>query len=140
MGIIVSAGKFSPENLTGLPKPIIYCVAYPGITDQAVSLNIRIARMLETYSAKHRTMQVERCFHKALSELPDGIVICGIDVLFNPEYKIDVMKILVKECKLKPYSLVWPGRLTGNKLIYAEEGYMDYKEYDVGEYNITCVS
>ena len=60
-------------------------------------------------------------------------------VMFNPEYKVDVLKILIAARKRKRYSVIWPGRLEDGKLIYAEEGYPDYKVFNIADYDITCV-
>ena len=62
-----------------------------------------------------------------------------IDVMFNPAYKIDVLKVLVSAYKQKPYSLVWPGIYSDGKLMYSEEGYPDYRVYEIQDYDIMCV-
>ena len=41
--------------------------------------------------------------------------------------------------KRKRYSVIWPGRCEEVKLIYGEEGFPDYKTYDIENYDITCV-
>lgn len=107
--------------------------------DQAVPLNYTLAELLIQYKPARRTFQVERCFQTALAKLPDRAVIKDFDVLFNPEYKIDVLKILIRNCKVKPFSVIWPGTLQDGKLIYAGIDYKDYKEYDVDAYDVTCV-
>ena len=73
------------------------------------------------------------------AKFPEGVVLKDFDVLFNPDYKIDVLKIMVNTCKAKPFSIIWPGSIEGNRLIYAEEGFRDYKTYDVNDYDITCI-
>ena len=56
----------------------------------------------------------------------DGVVIKDFDVMFNPEYKVDVLKIMVDACKRKPFSIIWPGKCEDGKLFYMEE--MNEKE------------
>lgn len=129
----------SSKNQIGLPKPIIYCNPAADLIEQAVSLNHTLAEALILYKPARRTFQVERCFQTALARLPDDAVIKDFDVLFNPEYKIDVLKILIRNCKTKPFSVIWPGTLQDGKLLYAEVDYKDYKEYDVDAYDVTCV-
>ena len=84
-------------------------------------------------------MKIEKCFAAILAKFPEGVVLKDFDVLFNPDYKIDVLKIMVNTCKAKPFSIIWPGSIEGNRLIYAEEGFRDYKTYDVNDYDITCI-
>lgn len=139
MGVTIINRILLSENQAGLSKPIIYCSPAEDLIKQAVSLNHTLAEMLIQYKPTRRTFQVERCFQTALAKLPDEAVIKDFDVLFNPEYKIDVLKILIRNCKVKPFSVIWPGTLQDGKLIYAEIGYKDYKEYDVDAYDVTCV-
>ena len=42
-------------------------------------------------------------------------------------------------CKRRNYSIVWPGILKGNNLVYADYGYQDYKSYNITDYNVICV-
>ena len=70
---------------------------------------------------------------------PDGVTVRDIDVMFNPEYKIDVLKILISVRKRKKYYVIWPGRYEDGKLIYGEEGFPDYKVYNIADYDITFV-
>ena len=139
MGDIIRSCRFSPNKTEGLLKPIIYCCCIPEIEEKAFSMNKPLSQALLTYSPRRRTMQIEKCLADVLADLPDDPVICDFDVLFNPEYKVDVLNIMVNVCKKKSFSAVWPGRLDGNRLIYAEEQFWDYKEYDIGAYDITCV-
>ncbi|MEG1926412.1 MAG: BREX-3 system P-loop-containing protein BrxF [Ruthenibacterium sp.] len=139
MGVIIAARKFSPQNQAGLLKPIVYCCPFEGVTEQAVSLNLELAQALKVFKPKRRTMQIERCFADILAKLPDGVVLKDFDVLFNPDYKVDVLIIMVNTCKVKPFSIIWTGSFDGSRLIYAEEGYEDYKTYDVKDYDITCI-
>ena len=139
MGTVMQARMYMPENQAGLLKPIIYCCSYKGITENAVSLNKLLAEALIKLKPMRRTMQIEKCFAEIIGELPEKVVIKDFDVLFNPDYKVDILKVMVNVCKTRPFSVVWPGKINGNKLMYAEEGYKDYKEYDVDDYDITCI-
>lgn len=139
MGVIVPIRKFSGENQAGLLKPIIYCCASREINEQAISMNQEIASALIKCRPRQRTMQLEKCFSQAVSKLPERPVIKDFDVLFNPDYKIDVLQMMINVCRSKPFSVIWPGRFEDGKLYYAEEGYQDYKIYDVDKYDVTCV-
>lgn len=139
MGEIILSRRFSPTKTDGLLKPIIYCGKFPEIEMEAVSLNKLLAEALIEINPKRRAMKIENCFTDVLAMLPVGVIIKDFDVLFNPEYKVDVLKILVNACKTKPFSVLWPGAVQDNKLIYAEESYPDYKEFEIEMYDITCV-
>ena len=50
-----------------------------------------------------------------------------------------IMQLLTIANRSKPFSVLWPGTMIDGKLVYAEDRYADYKEYDVERYDITCV-
>ena len=84
-------------------------------------------------------MRMEQCFGQVIETLPDETVIKDFDVLFNPDYGVDILRIMSSLAKSKPYRIVWPGACDGRRLIYAEEGFRDYKVYEIEKYDVTCV-
>lgn len=139
MGKIISRISFADTQRNGLMKPIIYCRDLTEPNMEVRSINIKLAKELETLRPKRRTMQLEACFNRVLDGLPDNVVIKDFDVMFNPAYKVDVLKILVTTCKRKSFSVIWAGRYEDGKLFYAEEGYPDYKVFNINNYDVTCV-
>lgn len=139
MGKIINRIFFADTQRNGLMKPIIYCRYLTEPDMEVRSINIDLAKELEILRPKRRTMQLEACFNRVLDGLPDNVVIKDFDVMFNPAYKVDVLKILVTVCKRKPFSVIWPGRYEDGKLFYAEEGYPDYKVFNINNYDVTCV-
>jgi hypothetical protein len=124
MGVIVSIRKFSGENQAGLLKPIIYCCSIPEIEQQALSLNKLLAEQLAKFKPKRRSMQVEKILGQLLADLPDDCTVKDFDVLFNPDYtRLMYLQVMINVCKVKPFSVIWPGRYDDGKLYYAEEGY-----------------
>ena len=140
MGLIIRAHDYLPEKQAGTLKPIIFCAPSSNeMVEKSVSINKMLAEELIKVRRNRRTVQIERCFNQVISGLPDGAVIKNFDVLFNPDYQVDVLKIFVTACKQKTFSVLWPGRLEDGKLFYAEEGFSDYKVYNIGDYDITCI-
>ena len=105
----------------------------------AHSLNKALAEELLKLRPRQRSLQMERCLLEVLKRLPENAVVKDIDVLFNPGYTVDVLKVLISAYKQRPFRLIWSGTYTGGKLIYSEEGNSDYKTYDVRDYDIICI-
>jgi hypothetical protein len=139
MGTIIRSSDFSPEKQAGLLKPIIYCCPYDNIESEAISINVLLAEKLVKLQPNRRTMRLEQCFSQVLDTLPDGVIIKDFDVMFNPEYQVDLLKIMVMACKKKPFSIIWPGKCEDGMLFYAEEGYLDYKAFSIEDYDVTCI-
>lgn len=137
MGTLVEYRKM-PDRQT-VYRLLIYSNAISGIASQSIAVNKPIAAELVDLKPSRRTMQLEKSFVKVLESLPGQPVIKDIDVLFNPAYKVDVMKMLVSAYKQKKFSLVWPGIYSDGKLIYSEEGYPDYRVYEIKDYDIMYV-
>ena len=139
MGRIIQYRQIQSENQVGIMKPVVYCDEKCCESLQQVALNEDLAALLIKIKPERRTMRIERCFQELLSNIPENSCIRDFDVLFNPAYKIDVLQLLIVANRSKAFSVLWPGTVTDGKLLYAEDGYADYKEYDIEQYDITCV-
>ena len=137
MGTVVEARKLHSEE--GLFRLLIYANPTDEQAASAVSINKALAEELLRLKPNRRTMQLEKCFLRVLSSLPEAPVISSIDVMFNPAYEVDVMKVLVSAYKQKPFSLLWPGRYENGKLVYSATGYPDYTVFEINDYDIVCV-
>ena len=139
MGKIIQSRSVFGSEYAGLLKPIIYCCPEEDVTESAIPINHTLAEKLSALKPKRRTMRLATCFEDILKTLPDNAVIKDFDVMFNPEYKVDVLKIMVDACKRKPFSIIWPGKCEDGKLFYAEDGYSDFKTFSVEDYDVTCI-
>ena len=59
--------------------------------------------------------------------------------MFNPDYKVDVLRIMADACKRKTFSIIWPGKCEDGRLFYAEDGSPDFKAFSVEDYDVTCI-
>ena len=137
MGTVISLRQLIPQQ--NIYRLIIYANDTYEQESSAVSMNKRLAEELRKLKPTRRTMQLEKCFNKVLDSLPDRVVIKDIDVMFNPAYRVDVIRILVEANKRHPFSLVWSGHYDDNRLIYSEEALADYKSFEISDYDIVCV-
>ena len=137
MGEIIAAREANFKE-TILNRLIVY---YKGIKNrpEPQSVSKEMADELLACKPNRRIMKLEQIFNTVLDKYPDDVTIKDIDVMFNPDYKVDVLKILIAARKRKRYSVIWPGRLEDGKLIYGEEGYPDYNVYNIADYDIMCV-
>ena len=137
MGSVIDYRKIPNQQI--LYRLLIYNKKISELSAPAMSMNKALATELVNLKPSRRTMQLEKCFVKVLESLPEQPIIKDIDVLFNPAYKVDVMKLLSSAYKQKQFSLVWPGSYADGKLTYSEEGYPDYRVYEISDYDIMYV-
>lgn len=137
MGTIIDFQQALDEN-SRLSRLLLYSRKVQKMLEPK-SISKELADELLAYKPNRRSMKMEQIFNTVLDRYPDGVTIKDIDVMFNPEYKVDVLKILIAARKRKRYNVIWPGWLEDEKLVYGEEGYPDYKVYRIADYDITCV-
>lgn len=139
MGNVVQYSRLIQQNQQGFMKPLIFCDCKEVDEASAYGINQKLSEQLIKTKPERRSMKLEMCFNQVLAELPDDVIIKEFDVMFHPDYKVDVLQVLIAAYRKKPFSVIWHGKLIGEKLIYAEDGYADYKEFSVMDYDITCV-
>ena len=137
MGVVIDYNRVPDEETLG-SKLFIYMANLREIVDSK-SVGKELADELLKCAPDRRSMKLEQIFIRVLDGCSDGTIIRDIDVMFNPEYQVDVLKLMISARNRKKYSVIWPGSLKDNKLIYAEEGYQDYKVFDLEDYDIICV-
>ena len=135
MGIVIRKG--SQDAKQSFFRLVLDCSGEP--CPEAVSVGNQIALQLIETAPHMRSMSLEKCLLQVVSILPEDSIIKDIDVLFNPSYSVDVLKILINVYRKHRFQLIWPGTCEDGCLAYAEEGFEDYKTYDINEYDIVCL-
>lgn len=139
MAVIIKPLNLMVLGRAGLPQPVILCHPNLAPENDAVSLNVPLAQKLASLKPSRRTMRLEQCFRQVIDSLPVNPTIQDFDVLFNPDYEVDILQVMVSVGKSKPFQVVWPGKYEDGRLIYAEEGYRDYKIFEISKYDVTVV-
>jgi hypothetical protein len=139
MGKRLTTYEYRKYGASGLMKPVIFCYQDEELGKNAIGLNIRIAEKLSEITSVCRTIRLPAIINSVIGELPENSIIKDFDVLFNPEYAIDVLQLLIAACKKKEFAILWPGTYSDGKLVYAANGYPDYKIFDLDKYDVTYV-
>jgi len=137
MGIVMDHAYYSSTEPSY--RLVVYTAPISDMSSTVYSLNIPLASELIKTRESMRSLRIEQYLCRILNQLPEKPLISGIDVLFNPSYKIDVMAVLISAYKRKPFSLIWPGKYENGMLIYGEENYSDYQTFKINNYDIVCV-
>lgn len=139
MGTAITRYKFNIAGDAGLPRPLIYCFSDAKLNSEAFSLNLPIASELLKVRPARRSFKLPDVVGAVLRGLPDECTVKDFDVLFNPDYQVDVLQLLATSCRKKPFSILWPGDCVNGKLTYSQAGYPDFKQYDIKKYDVTCI-
>jgi hypothetical protein len=138
MGEVIKIEDFKGQK-DMISHLIIYDQKVKELPSPAISISKELSKCLLAIPPKSRTMRLSASFKHILAEYQEPVIIQDIDVMFNPAYKVDVLRILTEVRKAKCYSTIWPGRIERGLLIYSEEGYPDYRVFKIADYDVTCV-
>lgn len=139
MGKQISKYEYQTHGADGLMKPIIFCFPDEEQKRDAVALNVSVAEMLVKVKPQRRSFKIPSIIDTVIASLPPKSMIKDFDVLFNPEYQIDVLQLLITACRKNEFAILWPGTYSEGKLIYAETGYADFKIFNLEKYDVTCI-
>jgi hypothetical protein len=145
MGKVINNRTLAAGKLLDLPSPIILCVHRPDFDKaiaesgcQTLKLNLTLAKALSGKPVQDITAGITA---EVIGLLPDGaaVYLSDYEMLFDPRYKVDVMKLFCEISRYKKLIVKWRGGFTNEALTYAEPGYADYAKYKISDYEIACV-
>ena len=91
MGTIIEISQLPDEEAMAC-RLIIYFKTMQKMQEPK-SLSRPLAEALLACKPKRRSMKLGQIFNDVLDQYPEGVVIKDIDVMFNPENQVDVLKI-----------------------------------------------
>lgn len=144
MGIEVSIGELDEFIKIHTNRPVIICDKHESIiqeynTFNLISLGIELSDKLVRYKADERDDIVLDELDKLLKNKSRQLIIKDIDILFNPNYKFDILRYFCNLARIKQVIILWNGEVSNGILKYSENGYLDFKKYIIKNYDIICV-
>lgn len=141
--------KLNMESISKIGKtnvPIIICnlpKRYKDtlleIPDETISLNLDLSQNLIKFEVDERADLAHQEALNILTQSDTTILLKDFEMLFDPRYKIDVVRLLIEVSRKRKILAVWPGTITENELIYANLGASDYQVFNINNYDMLCV-
>jgi len=145
MGFIINSRILSFKKMLELPSPTVICVRLP-IVEKAVAehllhpikINLLLAKTLFGKSETEITTSITNI---VIGLLPKDkpVYLSDFEMLFNPHYKLDLIKLFCEISRHNWLFVEWPGEFSNGSLTYAKPGYDDFAKYRVSDYEIVCV-
>ncbi|SNT21646.1 hypothetical protein SAMN05446037_10546 [Anaerovirgula multivorans] len=105
-----------------------------------VDLGLELSSTLKEISIDKRYDSVQKGLDNIFRNLnSNSLMVVNIDILFNPSYKLNVLKYFINLARTKMVLVHWPGEIKGNVLQYSQINYADYVRYDLQDYGIACI-
>jgi len=109
------------------------------VTAPTVNVGILLGEAAMTAKAANTPIDIVHTLDTILGQENRDIILENTDILFSPEYALDVIKMLLQIGRNQRFYLQWPGEIIGEKLTYSEPDRFDYKEYNIKDYVDTYV-
>lgn len=144
----ISPVEITTDMLVHKPNgiPIVLCSPVPRILKRlneagyiALSFNMGISAALLRYPVNDRPSKVLEATQSLLERTEKNILIKDFEMLFDPRYKLDVLKVFSEASKTKNIALIWCGLHSEDRLCYSEPQYSDYHSYEIERYTLICV-
>jgi len=146
MSTICNNRTLAAKELLRLLSPVLLCANRPDFDKaiaaagyQTAGLNLPLARSLVGLDVIDIQSNIS---HKIREALPLSKPICLTDyeMLFDPRYQLDIMRLFLDVSRRNKLIVKWCGATDGDMLIYAEQGFEDYKRIRISDYDITVVT
>ncbi|MDP3058093.1 MAG: BREX-3 system P-loop-containing protein BrxF [bacterium] len=107
------------------------------LTAPVVNIGLMLGERM--YKADGSPVNIANELDAILGDEKRDITLANTDILFSPEYELDVVKLLLQVGRNQRLYMQWPGEINGEKLTYSEPGRFDFKEYNIKDYVDTYV-
>ena len=109
------------------------------IFDETISLNIMLAQIIVKFNIDDRLEMVHQEAISILTKSTAPIILKDFEMLFDPRYNIDVLRLITEVSRKRKIIAIWPGVLDKDNLVYADAESPDYQVFNINNYDIICV-
>jgi len=145
VGKIVNARRTTAQELLKLAPPIIICSSRPDFEGaikkngyKQISFNKQLASMIAGLDIKAIRLCMADKIRKIIPN-NDPIYLTDYEMLFDPRYELDVLRLFIEISRKNRLIVKWCGKGTEDYLSYAEQGFADYKQFKVSDYDVAIV-
>lgn len=146
MGIIIKASQLNKDVLEKTTTPIILG-SYPAkvarliedVKYETFNLNIKLAEALLKIPQKQRAERANDEIMKIVSKCDKPIFLENYEMLFDPRYNVDAIRVFVHLSRRQKLIIKWCGSIIEDSLEYATLEHKDYRRFRIEDYDITCV-
>lgn len=146
LGHLIKSSQFSKKILEKVNMPIVLCSSDPRLVKiiaeagfKEFSLNKILAEVLVKKDTVIRTQFVADEVMKIVSSIQGPIFLTDYEMLFDPRYSLDVIRLFYELSRRTNIVIKWCGTLEDNNLVYATSAHSDFHLYNIYDYDITCV-
>jgi|SRR5690606_29771283 len=98
---------------------------------QVVNVGAELGRRLAVLPQHKRALQANVAMRELADEYASGdlLLLDNIELLFDQSLKLDPLNMLKHHAHVRCVVAVWPGEVRDGRLLYAEIGHPEYRDY-----------
>jgi hypothetical protein len=102
-----------------------------------INLGVDLSKKLIELSSKQQVLRVSGLTKEIISNVTlDTVLVDNIELLFNPELKIDPVRLLLNCSRNKTLVVAFSGKQVDNSIIYAEPHHQEYGKFKINDYEV----
>jgi ABC-type uncharacterized transport system ATPase component len=98
---------------------------------EIINLNLLLSKQLLEMTPKQRALQLAKIIEDTIRGEGDTVILDNIELLFDNSLKQDPLRLLQMISRNKTIISSWSGKQDRSKLLYAETGHPEYRNYDI---------
>jgi hypothetical protein len=147
LGAFVKSSQFNKKIIESTNNPIILCSCTPRMKRiiieagfKNLSLNKELVEVLVKKDIAIRHQFVTDEVMKITASVQSPIFLKDYEMLFDPRYNIDVIRLFIELARRRQVVIEWCGKLEDDGLVYSTPEYRDYHSYNINDYDIICIA
>jgi len=105
-----------------------------------VNVNLALSSELLELTAKQRALRLPEIFARVTDSEADPLLLDNLEILFDDHLKQDPLRLLQGISRNRTVVASWNGYATAQKLVYAEPGHAEHRNYEIGDVMIVQMS
>ena len=98
-----------------------------------VNVNLALTGEMLELTSMQRAVRLPEIFGRVTDSTADPLLLDNLEVLFDNHLKQDPLRLLQGISRNRSVVASWNGHNIGSKLVYAEPGHAEFRNYELGE-------
>ncbi len=98
---------------------------------EVININLALSKELLELSAKQRTLVLPELLTQITEVSKPFLILDNLEILFDKHLQQDALKLIQGLSRNSTVLASWNGKISGDKLIYAEPGHPEYQSYEL---------
>jgi hypothetical protein len=100
---------------------------------KVVNVNLELCLLMLEMTERKRALGLTGLLDQIIGTDSDTVVLDNLEILFDVDLKQDPLRLLQGISRNKRVVASWSGTTAGGKLIYAEPGHPEYRNYEIAD-------